>query len=202
MKLVCGPAHDKRTLEIMLPPGKQVGVFISGGIDSALLYYLLVKENQNHSHNIQPLVIARKEGSRYFARPIIERINQLLGIDIAVKRVGNTSLPEPQQVTSAVEQAFRLLKLEEIFIGLIYNRPEHTVGFDPIPVPEMPYLHTPFRHLEKSHIIDIYYQLGIQSLLEHTHSCDQSETTQCRTCNGCKERAWGFAELSQTDPRL
>lgn len=202
MKLVCGPDHDKRTLEITLPLGKQVGVFISGGIDSALLYYLLVKENQNHSHNIQPLIIARKEGSRYFARPIIERINQLLNINVAVKRVGNTSLPEIQQVTSAVEQAFRLLHIEEIFVGLIHNRPEHTIGFDPIPVPEMAGLHTPFRHLEKSHIIDIYYQLGIQYLLEYTHSCDQSETTQCGTCNGCRERGWGFAELSQTDPRL
>jgi hypothetical protein len=202
MKLLCGPEHDKRTLEITLPLGKQVGVFISGGIDSALLYYLLLKENQNRSHNIQPLVIARKEGSRYFARPIIDKINQLLGIDIPTKRVGNTSLPEPQQVTSAVEQAFRLLKLEEIFVGLIYNRVEHTIGFDPIPVPELAGLHTPFKHLEKSHIISIYYQLGIQHLLEYTHSCDQSETTPCGTCNGCRERAWGFAELSLTDPRL
>ena len=202
MKLACGPAHDQRILEISLPRGREVGVFISGGIDSALLYYLLLKENQNNSHSIQPLVISRKEGSRYFARPIIEKINQLLGINVPAKRVGNTSLPETQQVTSAVEQAFRLLALTEIFIGLIYNRPEHTVGFDPIPVPELAGLHTPFRHLEKSHIIDIYYQLGIQHLLEYTHSCDQSETTQCGTCNGCRERAWGFAELSQTDPRL
>ena len=202
MKLTCGPEHDKRTLDLSLPLGKQVGVFISGGIDSALLYYLLLKENQHNSHTIHPLIITRKEGSRYFARPIIEKINQLLGISVPIKRVGNTSLPEPQQVTSAVEQAFRLLKLEEIFVGLIYNRPEHTVGFDPIPVPEMPYLHTPFRHLEKSHIIDIYYQLGIQHLLEYTHSCDQSETTQCGICNGCREQAWGFLEVSQTDPRL
>jgi hypothetical protein len=202
MKIECGPEHDKRTLDLSLPLGTKVGVLISGGIDSALLYYLLLKENQNNTHSIQPLVIARKEGSRYFARPIIDRINQLFKVTLSTKRLGNTELPEPEQVGSAVKQAFHWFQFEEIFIGLISNRVEHTVGFDPIPVPKMPGLHTPFRHLEKSHIIDIYYQLGIQYLLEYTHSCDQSETTQCGTCNGCRERAWGFAELLQTDPRL
>jgi len=204
MQLVCGPLHDRRTLDLSLPPSTKVGVFISGGIDSALLYYLLLKENQiyNNSHNIQPLVIARKEGSKYFARPIINQINQIFGITLSPKRLGNTALPETKQVTSAVEQAFRLLGLQEIYVGLITNRPEHAIGFEPIPVPEIPGLHTPFKHLEKSHVIDLYYQLGLEHLLEYTHSCDQSEQEQCGTCNGCRERVWGFLELSQTDPRL
>ena len=54
----------------------------------------------------------------------------------------------------------------------------------------------PFKHLTKSHIIDLYFKMGIQELLQHTNSCDQQQIAlqPCGMCNGCKERAWGFLE--------
>ena len=40
----CGPDSDKRTLKIYLDPfRRRVGILISGGMDSALLYYLLIQ---------------------------------------------------------------------------------------------------------------------------------------------------------------
>jgi hypothetical protein len=196
MKIECGPAHDRRTLSFTLPDAKKIGVFVSGGIDSALLYYLLLLEKQkiNHDCDIVPLVIFRKEGSKRFAPPIIEKINRMVGVDKTFKRLGNTTLPEPEQVTSAVKQAFQLLKIEVVFVGVISNRPEHQIGFDLIPVPDSELVKTPLNNLEKSHIIDLYNQLGIASLLDMTFSCDQSDNTACGTCNGCRERAWGFEQ--------
>jgi hypothetical protein len=203
MKLTCGPAHDSRSLELCLPAEKKLGVCVSGGIDSTLLYYLLLKERAETktNHVVVPIVVHRKEGSRIYARPIVERINKMFEITNPVYRLGVTTLPEPQQVASAVEQAYKILELDSVYVGVITNRPEHTVGFDPVIVPTLERFYTPFLHLEKSHIVDIYYQLGIQSLLEYTHSCDQSETEQCGTCNGCRERGWGFSQIGQLDPR-
>ena len=204
MKIECGPAHDRRTLSFTLPNVEKIGVFVSGGIDSTLLYYLLLLEKQktNHACDIIPLVIFRNEGSKRFAPPIIEKINRMFDIDKNFKRLGNTTLPDHEQVTSAVKQAFRLLFMEVVFVGVISVRSEHQIGFDPIPVPEVESVQTPLINLEKSHIIDLYNQLGITSLLDITFSCIQSDYIECGSCNGCRERAWGFSELSRTDPRL
>jgi hypothetical protein len=202
MLINCGPAYDRRTLILDLPPTSKIGVLVSGGIDSALLYYLLldIKQQTNSPIEITPIVIHRKEGSKHFARPIVERINQIFDIYKKPKQLGNTMLPEPQQVASAVMHAFSLLQLETVYVGVISNRPEHLIGFDPIPIVEHPSVQTPFKNLEKSHVVDIYYQLGIEHILPFTHSCDQHETVACGSCNGCRERAWGFNQIGKQDP--
>jgi len=202
MQIICGPAHDRRTLTLDLPAASKIGVLVSGGVDSALLYYLLlyIKQQTNSLVEITPIVIHRKEGSKYFARPIVERINQLFNISKKPKQLGNTMLPEPEQVASAVRHAFSLLRLETVYVGVISNRDEHLIGFDPIPIVEHHSVQIPFKDLEKSHVIDIYYQLGIEHLLPFTHSCDQQETVVCGSCNGCRERIWGFNQIGKQDP--
>jgi len=205
MEIECGPENDKRTLKVSLPPVEKVGVFVSGGIDSALLYYLLLAEKYflQSNHQIYPIVIYRKEGSKYFAEPVIKKINSIFDHALPTKRLGNTTLPEVQQVKSAVEQAFRLPPyFQSVFIGVIQNRPEHVVGFDPIPLPEeKDNVLMPLKHLEKTHIVDLYFRLGINHLLKYTHSCDQNEQLLCHVCNGCRERAWAFDQLNLQDPR-
>jgi hypothetical protein len=202
MQLICGPAHDRREINLELPAALKIGVLTSGGIDSTLLYYLTLylKYTNNTNHSIYPIMIMRKEGSRYFARSAVQKINAIWNYSRDAMRLGDTSLPEPEQVGSAVKQAFDIFKMYYVYIGVITNRPEHMIGFDPIPVPETPGVLVPFKHLEKSHVIDMYYQLGIQDLLKYTHSCDQHEQLPCGACNGCRERAWGFAELGHADP--
>ena len=101
---------------------------------------------------------------------------------------------------STITTTFSLLQLETVYVGVISNRPEHLIGFDPIPIVEHYSVQTPFKHLEKSHIVDIYYQLGIEHVLSFTHSCDQHETVACGSCNGCRERQWGFEQLGKSDP--
>lgn len=202
MLIDCGPVHDRRTLSLELPSTTKVGVLVSGGVDSTLLYYLLlhIKHQTNSSVDITPIVIHRKEGSKHFARPIVERINQIFNIYKKPKQLGNTMLPEPEQVESAVKHAFYLLKLETVYVGVISNREEHLIGFNPIPIIEHHSVQTPFKNLEKSHVVDMFYQLGIDHLLPFTHSCDQHETAACGLCNGCRERQWGFEQLDKSDP--
>jgi len=204
MIIECGPAHDLRVMALELPKSLKIGVLTSGGVDSTLLYYLALylKYKNNTAHQIHPIVILRKEGSRYFARPIVQKINAIWKHGSGDMRLGNTTLPEHQQVKSAVEQAFNIHKFYHVYVGLISNRPEHTVGIDIISVPDVPEVLVPFKHLEKSHVIDMYYKLNIQDLLKYTYSCDQHEQVPCGSCNGCRERAWGFAELEKLDPAL
>lgn len=199
MLINCGPKHDIRQFSLELPKiRKRLGVLVSGGIDSTLLYYLLLylnKEN-NASHIIKPFTVLRKEGSRYFAKPMVNHVHRILGLPESFSTiVGDNTLPEPEQVGSGVENIIQKLGYGVVYIGAIDTRPEHLINYDRPETIETHEVRFPFLHLEKSHVIDLYYKLGIESLLPFTHSCDQNETNECGTCNGCTERIWGFTEL-------
>lgn len=191
------------TISIELPKEKRIGVLVSGGIDSALLYYLLLKEKEriNSDHIIFPVIMFRKEGSKYFARPIVEKINQLFGINMRAKKFGDNTLPEQKQIESAIVQSFEILQIDCVFVGVIHNRPEHCIGIEHIPVPNDNRIKTPLVKLEKDCIIQLFYDLGIEELLKYTHSCDKDEHVHCGTCNGCNERMWGFKSIGRVDPR-
>lgn len=68
-ELECGPFDDRRTLHLELPVntvnGNSILVSYTGGVDSALLLYLLAKLNDDQSipYFIQPLVIDNRLGS-------------------------------------------------------------------------------------------------------------------------------------------
>lgn len=203
VKIECGPNHDRRIFKLELPKEKRIGVMVSGGMDSALLYYLLLYLRETHKtdHYIRPFAVMRKEGSKYHARPIVSKIASYFGIqDEFPTIIGNTKLPEQQQVESGVKQAIALVKMEVMYVGVISNRAEHLIGYDKLSYTETANLKYPFMNLEKSHIVDLFYQLNISELLEFTHSCDLHETIHCNKCNGCTERNWGFSQLGKINP--
>ena len=78
MIIECGPYNDKKLFELTLPDVPKIGVFTSGGIDSTILYYLIIREwiQSQSKSQIYPIVIMRKEGSKHFAKPIVKKINQ------------------------------------------------------------------------------------------------------------------------------
>ena len=201
MIIECGPAHDLRTLNIELPAKQRIGVMVSGGIDSTLLYYLLqyLKKTQKTNHVIRPFMVPRKEGSTIFAKPMVNHVHGLLDLPPSYPTiVGNNIVEESKQVESGIIKAVTFAKIEIIYIGALYIRPEHLIGLErPITI-ETDIIKFPLLHLEKSHVIDLYYKLGIENILQYTHSCIKNEETPCGICHGCAERIWGFNELNNS----
>jgi hypothetical protein len=202
INLECGPPEDRRRLTFRLDfLRRRVGVLVSGGLDSALLYYLLVRLNHenNWSHEITPYTILRKEGSPEFAPLVINYIDSLFGLpkrELSI--VGDNTLPENKQVESGVVE---ILKNQGIvYLGLIENLEIHTVGWNtPTIWKDSEIRKYPLKHLNKSHIIDLIYQCNQEYLFEITHSCI-FPSGRCNECNGCNERNWGFMQLGKTDP--
>lgn len=202
MVITCGPNDDKRQIKLVLPTDPtQIGVMVSGGIDSALLLYMLYAENivNGNKHDIRVYTVARKEGAKYFACPVVEQIQRSLGIPLQKPfMVGDTSVYEPMQVTTGMVQAVRH-GCNEVYLGVIEQQPEHLLGWKKIQVTPDRIFKYPLMHVTKSHIIDAIRFLKQQSLFHITHSCD-SETGRCGRCNGCRERAWGFSMIGVEDP--
>jgi diphthamide synthase (EF-2-diphthine--ammonia ligase) len=197
----CGTVNDIRSLDILLPktPSK-IGVFVSGGIDSAILYYILNLENKNQIHEIIPLSIMRKEGSKYFSHLVVAHINEELGLPIIKPMiVGKPNLPDDQQVRSGVMEAFQK-SFDFVYVGVIEQLAMHMIGWENIPANETEKFKTPLAKLNKSHIIDLVTNLNQQSLFNITHSCSKYELGRCNACNGCNERAWAFEQLNYKDP--
>jgi hypothetical protein len=205
MNIICGPIDDQRTVSINLPKEKsRIGVLVSGGTDSAILYYLLLLENKlrGNLHEILPISIMRKEGSKYFSSLVVGHINSQFQLPFKDPQVvGDNTLPEEQQVKSAVDEALSS-GFDLIYAGVIEQLPQHMVNWTPIPSRETVRFKTPFQSINKSHIIDMIVKLKQQPLLHITHSCadDKYQIGRCNKCNGCNERTWGFKQLNITDP--
>jgi hypothetical protein len=205
MLIQCGPPDDQRTLSFTLPEERtRIAIFISGGIDSAILYFLLLQENKklNNLHEITPFSIIRKEGSKYFAKLVVAHIHSFYNIpyyDPVI--VGDNTLPEDQQVKSGVHEALAS-GIQMVYTGLIEQLPQHMIDWQPIPYKEGPKFKAPMNVLNKSHIIDLVIKLNQQSLFYITHSCSSQELGRCNSCNGCNERKWGFDQLNCIDPSI
>lgn len=216
MILECGPEHDKRYLNFTLPnyknfilPGlkkiynaqykfnynNKIGVLVSGGLDSALMYYMVLKENTiENKFDIKPYTILRKEGSKHFAIKVINHIHKLLNIaETDLNVVGDNTLPEIRQVESGVNDL--LVHNDFVYVGIIESRPEHSENWYRHKFEETERLRYPLLKFQKSHVIDLIYKLNLESVIQYTHSCASDELIPCLKCNGCLEREWGFREI-------
>lgn len=203
MNIICGPDTDKRNIRINLPQEKsKIGVLISGGIDSAILYYILLLENKlrNNPHEILPISIMRAEGSEYFSKLVVASINEKFKLpNIEATIVGDPTLPDDQQVKSGVDDALEL-GFNLVYAGVIEQQEEHMIGWIPPPSGETKRFKTPFKNINKTHIIELVTKFKQEDLFYITHTCNVYKVGRCHRCNGCNERAWGFEQLGLTDP--
>jgi len=188
-------------IELPKEPSR-IGVLVSGGLDSAILYYLIAKQNKElgSPHVVQPFTVMRKEGSRYFARLVITHVHTVLNLPyVDLFMVGNNTLPEEQQVRSGVIHS-QALGYKPVYSGLIIQLPQHMINWQPIPYTETENFKAPLKNLDKKQIVDLVVEQKQEALFYITHSCSVLEIGRCNECNGCNERSWAFEQLNLTDP--
>lgn len=221
MKITCGPNYDRRILEFELPVipafkniitknlfyktneingNNNIGVLVSGGIDSALLYFLILEENNNtgSKFNIIPYTILRI-GASNPALAVINWIHNYYKLPLTdLNVVGDPLLPEIDQVQSAIDQ---LLKnnVDFLYVGVMEDRPEHYVNSYNVKFKDSYRIRYPLLTLQKSHIIDLYIQKNITELIRLTSSCNVGhfrDTMPCGVCNGCKAKQWALGQMN------
>jgi asparagine synthetase B (glutamine-hydrolysing) len=104
---------------------RKYGIMLSGGLDSAVLLYLILKENKNI--NIQPFSIPKHDGSHMFVSRILEYFNSQFDIKIPETiLIGNPDLHHSQQSTVAIKQIF--IEYPELdFIYFATNKIPHMI---------------------------------------------------------------------------
>lgn len=186
---------------IKTEPDKRYGILLSGGLDSAILLYLLVRVNPEIQ--IQPFTIAKTDGAALYADPVIEHFNKKFNQAIPKTIiVGDPTVHHRQQSTTAVKDIFEKHPVDYLFIGINQNPPT-LASLPGAPKRDTestnPQIIFPFVSMYKDQILDLMYKYQQEDLADITHSCTEQSQGRCNKCWQCTERAWAFNQLKKED---
>ncbi len=192
---------------------KTIGVVVSGGFDSAVLWHLVYKYCIKLDINIKPFTVPKVDGSIRHAELVLEDSCRRFGTKrlhpIQVGTVDNNNRdPEGselyQQLLSGMRDAYGMCDV--IFTGANPYAPHIIKKFGP---PERNFvkgteyeniIKQPFADYTKDWIVDIAWEEGIlDDIAKITHSCVRQNRGRCGECLWCEERAWAFEENGLKD---
>jgi hypothetical protein len=188
-------------MEIPIEIDKNYGILLSGGLDSAVLLYLLISNNPKIK--IQPFTIPKFDGAYLYADPLIDHFNNKFVLDIPkTKKVGSAKIYHSMQNRIAAKEIFENYQIDHLFIAI--NRvPEELKNLPGVPDRTQksynPKISFPFVDLTKDKILDIMFKFNQEDLMYLTHSCTEQQLGRCGICWQCQERAWAFRSIGQLD---
>lgn len=198
-----GPADDLKDIAISIPDySNRTGVMLSGGADSAILFYILVKHFPNKT--IVPITVPRPDGADRYSPAIVDYVNRVCGTSIAQPLIlGNGGGYHADQTVNGLKVAFKNNLIDHVFFGSQQPPTKDMVelpGIYPIRKETTDVrVSSPFFDLFKTHTIDLYFKLNQEELLSITHSCTEQTVGRCRQCFNCKEREWALSVLGRVD---
>jgi hypothetical protein len=207
--LVIKSRLDDQEIKIDVQPNTNYGVLLSGGIDSAVMLYLIIKafKEANIELNLKIFVIEKSDGSYMYVEDIINWINERCGVSLpSAIAVGDGTIVNSMINRSALKDIFenKFKDINYVFIGLNQNPPapfKMPGNYPPrphnMPLPNRSPM--PFLNLYKTHIIDLVFEHELEELFDLTHSCTEQRIGRCNFCFQCNERIWAFRQLGYRD---
>lgn len=178
-----------------------VGVACTGGIESTILLYLLLQMYGAQNVHVCTGVI---HGRREWEAPKAVQMASRLGAIHVHQFDDNFFAMGPDEQLRMRKAARDEYDVINYYIG---ESPMHYALNHTTPQVEavsrvnvnhfLPFISTGFT---KRDVIDLYYQLGVSDLLQHTYSCTAQGDIHCGECYCCLERVRGFDELGVQDP--
>jgi 7-cyano-7-deazaguanine synthase in queuosine biosynthesis len=188
-----------------------IGVYMSGGLDSATLLCLLLA-NSPESIPVTCFTVQKKyDNSIPYAPRVVQQISKHFNRKILhVLDVEN----DPDAFSNGYigKTTTRKLMVENPGMKLY-------MGLNRSPLPNIkvfkhllkirygdhcfnnPAFASPFLNTNKTDIIRHLYDLGCEHIIPYTKSCSVSAShIPCNDCYACEERAWGFEMLGKEDP--
>ena len=167
----------------------KTGVFVSGGLDSAILYHILLKDDPT----VVPLLVYKNDNQQQYATNVINYLQGFHNVHVDPVKLKSTDVK--RAVAEAVFSGFR-----KVYVGITKELEEFLVGWEPNRFTSSDLVTGPFVDMDKSQVIDLVIKNGMEQLFFITHSCAEQDVGRCGHCNRCRERAWGFSQLGLTDP--
>jgi len=179
---------------------KNIAVLISGGIDSTLLLYLLVKEIKENGMDVRLDAITFRSGSVFpdNVKKVIKYIEEKFSVHIPY----NDKAPR-SWIRNVVNDIFRIYNSDYVYTGcnlVVENEFSPTIYLpdDTPPIRGEPLNERhlrPFIDHDKIQIVEEYIKNDILDLLKITHSCGIYFNKECGECYFCMEKIWATKKL-------
>lgn len=211
-----------------LPPKDQtIGVVVSGGFDSSLLWHIIYGICLERKQKVIPFTVPKIDGALTYSTRMLKWSSKFYGtkqIHPFVIDPGIDQSPaQPYIGTEVAAQLLGAIKIivdegyaDVVFTGVNAYPPNHetlcsyhtpgdrnivkdnTDDYHGKPVNE--WIKQPFTELTKDKIIKLADELNVlDPISELSHSCVEVIRGRCGECFWCKEREWGFSSTGHTD---
>lgn len=200
------------TIDIVDGP---VGLIASGGTDSSLLMYILMKEHSEPLHIFTCSSNFKGRANAVVVPTVIEKCIQLTKNINIIHHNFYVDIQDKDNLFGYPAQFLNEGKINILYTGVTANPPNkvadkfHDVNTenderDPTILRSTwskdKKIHVPFTNIDKKEVAKIYRELGLlKSLFPRTRSCEKIETLEyydhCGSCWWCDERLWGFGKL-------
>jgi len=184
-------------MNLIQPLNGNIGVLLSGGMDSAVMLYLIAKEAPSC---IQPFTVAKHDGASMYVQPIVNWISKRLHVSINDPIIiGNPNLPHDEIIGDVLNRVIRHNLADVFYVGdNIYPKNELPGGPNRVKYHDSKVIY-PLFHLTKIDIVQLYLTHNLMDLLPLTHTCTEQKLGRCNVCWQCKERAWAFKRCGLED---
>jgi hypothetical protein len=211
---------------IDLPEGK-IGVVVSGGFDSSVLWHVVYGKCLEEGRECIPYTVPKNDGALTYATRMLEwscnyyntkRLHPFVvnADNVDWEREIYQGHEVEAQLRGGVKELISKGYADVVYIGVNEYPPNHETLCDyHTPGPRnlsrdsdvewngrhvKDIILQPFADLKKDDIVQLAFGLGIlEPIAEITHSCVELIRGRCGECFWCKEREWGFAEAGQLD---
>jgi len=197
-----------------------VGIMVSGGIDSAILLYYLMKYATDTIHIYTTGSNKKFRRNSIIAPRVVEKCIQLTGNNNVVHHIHYDESATDSSMIDAPQKDIDKQEINIVYDGTTMN-PPHAIATKFVPDFEFDYtrndsgenelsykddkFYMPWANTDKKGIARMYRDENlIESLLPITRSCEYDPTCEyfdnikdpglehCGECWWCKEKEWGF----------
>lgn len=191
--VILADGYTKFALELPAPCTKLV-VPVSGGLDSALLFYLINYISYEYRLNldIKPVTFMRDDFSLTHAQDVVDHVYSSLNLESKKStEILISEMDSNKQVLEGIIKIASYYPVHQVYLGLIQTQPEHALHVPTFTIPsDSKYFKFPFRNLNKADIVDLICKLNQPQLFKITHSCVYK--IECGVCNRCNEKRWAL----------
>ena len=193
-----------------IPENKPIGILVSGGFDSATLWYAAKKICMERGQDCLPYTIAKLDGAEYHSKKVMEVTCHLLGIPVIKPTMVGTRTEDPAETTrSGIDDVIRIYKryaltaetayFEDLDLKKVKYHNPPTPRYRPTDF-ELQFVEQPYFYFTKDKTLLFAKDLGILNhIIPVTHSCTEQDMGRCTECYWCNERELAFEKAKLED---